>query len=106
MLHRFYWLLFIILGILLPVNAPIEYWDESFVNSWLVIGAARLVVATHISWLVNSAALVWGLKKGDRLISYFINTRDTISLIFRLFYKMPKSHGTVLVDEDGIRVFY
>lgn len=106
MLYRFYWLLFIIFGVLLPINAPIEYWDESFINSWLIIGCARLIIATHISWLVNSAVLVWGLKKGDKLIFYFVNTRDTISLIYKLLYNMPKSHGTVLIDEDGIYVFH
>lgn len=66
MQQRFYWLLFIIFGVLLPINAPIEYWNESFANSWLIIGAARLLVTTNISWLVNSAALIWGLKKGDK----------------------------------------
>ncbi|XP_012215660.1 acyl-CoA Delta-9 desaturase isoform X2 [Linepithema humile] len=90
--RKFYWLLFIIFGVLLPINAPIEYWDESFINSWLIIGAARLLITTHISWLVNSAVLVWGLKMGAKLISYFVNMRDTISLIYRLLYKMPKSH--------------
>lgn len=62
----FYWILFIIFGLLLPINAPLEYWDESMANSFLIIGAARLMITTHISWLVNSALLVWGLEKGAK----------------------------------------
>lgn len=64
--RKFYWIFFIVLGLLLPIYVAVEYWDESFTNSFLIIGAARLLIATNISWLVNSALLVWGLKKGDK----------------------------------------
>lgn len=64
--RKFYWILFIVLGLLLPINVPMEYWGESLVNSFLIIGATRLMITTHISWLVNSALLVWGLKKGAK----------------------------------------
>lgn len=64
--RKFYWILFIVLGVLLPVNVATDYLDESYTNAFLIIGAARLVVTANISWLVNSALLVWGLKKGDK----------------------------------------
>lgn len=99
--HRFYWIFFM-LGLLLSVYVPIKYWDESYTNSFLIIGATRLLITTNISWLVNSALLVWGLKKGDKLISIF----HTFSLLYKLFFEMPKSHDTVLVDEDRIRCKY
>lgn len=98
MCYRFYWILFIVLGFALPVNVPVEYWGESWVNSLLVIGATRLVVTTHVAWLVNSALLVWGLKRGDRLMSAFYN----ILHYYRLLAYMPKSHTTVIIDRDGI----
>jgi len=78
------------------------YLDESYTNAFLIIGAARLLITTNISWLVNSALLVWGLKKGDKLISVF----DTFLFFYKLFFKMPRSHSTVLIDEDGIRYKY
>ncbi|XP_014206701.1 acyl-CoA Delta(11) desaturase [Copidosoma floridanum] len=62
----FYWILFPVVGLLLPINAPAEYWDETIPNSLLILGFFRLSVTTNISWLVNSAALVWGLKPGDK----------------------------------------
>ncbi|XP_033225619.1 acyl-CoA Delta(11) desaturase [Belonocnema kinseyi] len=62
----FYWILFPILGLLLPVNAPAEYWGESIMNSVFILGFLRLVVACQLSWMVNSAMLIWGLKPGDK----------------------------------------
>ncbi|CAL1689307.1 unnamed protein product [Lasius platythorax] len=64
--RKLYWILFIVFGLLLPINAPVEYWGESLANSFLIIGAARLMITTNISWLVNSALLVWGLEKGAK----------------------------------------
>jgi len=64
--RKFYWIFFITLGFLLPVNVAVKYLGESYINSFLIIGAARLMITTNISWLVNSALLVWGLKKGDK----------------------------------------
>ncbi|XP_011165662.3 acyl-CoA Delta(11) desaturase [Solenopsis invicta] len=64
--QKLYYILFIVFGLLLPINLPIKYWDETFVNAFLIIGAARLLITTNISWLVNSALLVWGLKRGDK----------------------------------------
>lgn len=80
--YRFYWVLFII-SFLLTVNVPIHYWDESVLNAFFVIGAARFVITTNIVWLVNSALLIWGLKKGDRLDilfhSFFFSTYQTVT---------------------------
>ncbi|XP_070159131.1 acyl-CoA Delta-9 desaturase [Polyergus mexicanus] len=64
--RKFYWILFIVFGLLLPTNVPIEYWNESIINSILIIGAGRLMITTHIAWLVNSALLIWGLEKGAK----------------------------------------
>ncbi|XP_029161007.1 acyl-CoA Delta(11) desaturase [Nylanderia fulva] len=63
--QKLYWIFFII-GFLLPINVPSEYFDESLANCFLIIGTARLMVTTHISWLVNSALLVWGLERGAK----------------------------------------
>ncbi|GAB1864918.1 Acyl-CoA Delta(11) desaturase [Camponotus japonicus] len=64
--RKFYWVLFIVFGLLLPINVPMEYWGESLVNTFLIIGATRLMITTNISWLVNSALLVWGLERGAK----------------------------------------
>ncbi|XP_050457056.1 acyl-CoA Delta-9 desaturase [Cataglyphis hispanica] len=64
--RKFYWILFIVFGLLLPIKVPMAYWDESIANSFLIIGATRLMITTHIAWLVNSALLIWGLEKGAK----------------------------------------
>lgn len=95
---RFYWLLFPIVGLLLPINAPAEYWGESIKNAVFILGFFRLAVSTNISWLVNSAMLIWGLKPGDKLMSFI----DSLSLLYQLFFRMPKSHGTVMINSSGL----
>lgn len=62
----FYWILFPVVGLLLPINAPAEYWGESIRNTIFILGFFRLAVLANISWLVNSAKLVWGLNAGDK----------------------------------------
>lgn len=82
------------------MNAPAEYWGESIVNSLFILGFFRLLVTTHITWLVNSAMLIWGMESGSKLLSIF----TTIRLLIMLFYNMPKSHGTVMINDKGIHV--
>ncbi|XP_066994124.1 acyl-CoA Delta-9 desaturase [Anabrus simplex] len=59
---RVYWLLMPILTFLIPINAPIEYWGESVLNSVCVMGVLRYAVVLHTAWLVNSSLLIWGLQ--------------------------------------------
>lgn len=99
-IYRFYIPLFIIFGLLLPINAPAEYWGESIVTSFFVIGFLRLAVLLNISWLINSATHIWSLKPQDKLKSIF----DTYSLLFKLFVHRPQNHGTVVIDRQGIYV--
>ncbi|XP_012259102.2 acyl-CoA Delta-9 desaturase [Athalia rosae] len=61
-----YWVLMPIVGILLPINAPAEYWGESILNSVFIMGVLRLVFTVNMSWLVNSATCIWGLNPGDK----------------------------------------
>ncbi|XP_076238936.1 acyl-CoA Delta-9 desaturase-like [Calliopsis andreniformis] len=56
---KFYWVLFIIFGLLLPLNAPLEYWNESMAITVLTTGILRLVITMNVSWLVNSALVIW-----------------------------------------------
>lgn len=90
--------LFLIVGILLPINAPAEYWSESIGVTIFVIGFLRLAVLLNVSWLVNSAMLIWGLKSHEKLKSII----DTTSLLFTLFFDRPRSHATVVIDSQGI----
>ncbi|KAG8036725.1 hypothetical protein G9C98_004047 [Cotesia typhae] len=64
--NKFYWPLFLIIGILLPINAPAEYWGESIVNSVLVLGFFRFAVLSNMTWLIHSGTLIWGLKPHEK----------------------------------------
>nr|CAD7407324.1 unnamed protein product [Timema cristinae] len=63
---RFYWLLMPVLCLLLPINAPVEYWGETIFNSFFVVGVLRYCVTLHLAWLVDSAVVVWGIDPEDK----------------------------------------
>ncbi|KAJ8721551.1 hypothetical protein PYW07_002326 [Mythimna separata] len=63
---RLYWGLYAVLFLLLPLNAPLEYWDDSVLSSVFVIGFLRYLVTLHASWLIESAICVWGLRPGEK----------------------------------------
>lgn len=72
-----YWLVFGIFGLLLPLNAPLEYWDESMANVVLITGILRFAITANVAWLVNSALLIWGNDgNNDSIISVFVITKS------------------------------
>ncbi|XP_049696311.2 acyl-CoA Delta-9 desaturase [Helicoverpa armigera] len=61
-----YWFLYAILFALLPLNAPLEYWDDTVLSSVFVVGFLRYLIVLHTSWLIDSAISVWGLRPGEK----------------------------------------
>lgn len=59
--YRFYWILYFIFFILLPINAPLEYWDDTISAALFVTFSLRYLIILNITWLVNSAHFLWGL---------------------------------------------
>ena len=49
--------------VLLPINAPLEYWDDTVQAALFVAFSLRYIIVINIAWLVNSAHLLWGLNK-------------------------------------------
>lgn len=96
----FYWPLFLIFGLILPLNAPLEYWNESLIETILITGFLRFAITINISWLINSALLIWNIKEGEKLM----HISDTISLLYKLFFKMPRSHDTVVINNSGVHI--
>lgn len=70
-IFRFYWVLAPIVALLLPINAPVEYWGESILNSFMLVGLQRISLSFHGSYLVNSAQCIWRLTPGDRYVKNF-----------------------------------
>ncbi|KAL1123055.1 hypothetical protein AAG570_002143 [Ranatra chinensis] len=77
---KYYWLLMPIFSLLLVVNAPVEYWEESILVSVLMIGSLRVTILLHALWLIPSSAIVWGLdpnnRKSEETILVFLVTKS------------------------------
>uniref|UniRef100_A0A1A9WPD6 Fatty acid desaturase domain-containing protein n=1 Tax=Glossina brevipalpis TaxID=37001 RepID=A0A1A9WPD6_9MUSC len=63
---RFYWILFVFLHVLLPVNTPLADFGESLGNSIVISFSLRYMIVSNICWLINSAHFIWGLDKNFR----------------------------------------
>lgn len=61
--YRFYWILYLIFFVLLPINAPLEYWDDSIQAALFVAFSLRYLIVLNVSWLITSAHFIWGLDK-------------------------------------------
>ncbi|XP_071498328.1 stearoyl-CoA desaturase 5-like [Diadema antillarum] len=57
---RFYLPLVILLCFVFPCYVPYMYWGESFKNAFLVCSLLRFCLILNATWLVNSAAHMWG----------------------------------------------
>lgn len=55
-----------ILCLLLPINAPVEYWGEDMLSSLMILGLFRIPITLHAVWFINSARIIWELKPNDR----------------------------------------
>ncbi|XP_076288869.1 acyl-CoA Delta-9 desaturase-like [Lasioglossum baleicum] len=81
MQKHFYWLIFGVFGLLLPLNAPLEYWDETMGLTVLITGILRFAITVNVSWLVNSAVIIWGinesqLKAPPNMSTFFIRRNN------------------------------
>lgn len=63
--HNYYLYLMPILCFVLPTMIPIYFWNETFVIAFCV-NIFRYVFTLNATWLVNSAAHLWGSKPYDR----------------------------------------
>ncbi|XP_058453885.1 acyl-CoA Delta-9 desaturase-like [Malaya genurostris] len=63
---RFYWILYPVMFVLLPINAPLEYWGDTVQAAIFVAFSLRYLLVLNVSWLINSAHFVWGLDKNHK----------------------------------------
>ncbi|KAL0831151.1 hypothetical protein ABMA28_002020 [Loxostege sticticalis] len=57
-----------LLCFLIPAWIPVHYWGENAWSSWYVAAILRYTIALHFTWLVNSAAHIWGNRPYDKYI--------------------------------------
>lgn len=51
---------------LLPALIPWCLNGDSFSNCWYIASVQRYIMSVHFTWLVNSAAHIWGMKPYDK----------------------------------------
>lgn len=66
---RYYLILMPIITFVIPTMIPMYFWGETFSNSWYVATVFRYTFGLNGTWLVNSAAHIWGMKPYDKSIS-------------------------------------
>ncbi|CAH1100421.1 unnamed protein product [Psylliodes chrysocephalus] len=63
---KWYIAMYLIITLLLPINAPAEYWGESLYSSIFILGWLRGTINLNLCWLINSATKIWGLEPGEK----------------------------------------
>lgn len=67
--HRNYLASVFLFCFVLPTLVPYLFWGETLYNSFYVCSLLRYVVTLHATWLVNSAAHLWGRRPYDKTIN-------------------------------------
>ncbi|XP_041866744.1 stearoyl-CoA desaturase b [Melanotaenia boesemani] len=67
--RRHYKLCVVILCFLVPMLVPWYFWGESLLVGYFVPGLLRYAVVLNATWLVNSAAHIWGNRPYDMTIN-------------------------------------
>ncbi|KAF7991210.1 hypothetical protein HCN44_002772 [Aphidius gifuensis] len=75
--RRLYILLMPIFCFLLPTWIPIHFWNEKPMYAWYLT-IFRYTISLNLTWLVNSAAHIWGTKPYDNSISPTDNLKIAI----------------------------
>uniref|UniRef100_A0A8D8M386 Acyl-CoA Delta(11) desaturase n=1 Tax=Cacopsylla melanoneura TaxID=428564 RepID=A0A8D8M386_9HEMI len=73
---RHYMKLMPVICFVLPTVVPMLCWGESFLNAWFVATMFRYTLTLNVTWLVNSAAHMWGQRPYDK----FINPSENLSV--------------------------
>lgn len=62
---RYYKLSVVVMCFIIPTLVPWYFWDESLWVAYFIPGLLRYALVLNSSWLVNSAAHMWGMRPFD-----------------------------------------
>lgn len=65
--RRLYLILMPLFSFIIPVWVPCYFWNEKPLHSWYTT-VLRYTLTLNFTWLVNSAAHIWGMKPYDKTI--------------------------------------
>ena len=89
--HDNYLLLGLIFAALIPMFIPWFFWQEKAVVSFTLCVVVRYVLSLHATWLVNSAAHLWGSRPYDKSMNPAENMFVAISAIGEGFHNYHHS---------------
>ncbi|VVC27061.1 Acyl-CoA desaturase [Cinara cedri] len=65
----FYIPLLLLLCFIIPTILPVYFWNETYCNAFFVSTMLRYIFTLNMTWLVNSAAHIWGNRPYDASIN-------------------------------------
>ncbi|GJQ73943.1 hypothetical protein Trydic_g18877 [Trypoxylus dichotomus] len=123
---KYFLILYILFTLILPINAPAEYWGENWTASFLIIGVARYAVTVHLVALIETSSKIWGcnynidhdndkklvdtIERMDWITYHYIAPwdyqtnefgyygNDMISVVIRLFESMKLANNLKTMD--------
>lgn len=102
---KYYLPLCIALTLVLPTLIPHLFWGEDLITSFFVLFGFRYVMTLHSTWLVNSAAHMWGERRYDEKSNPSDNRFVAIAAIgegwHNYHHAFPYDYGT---SEWGPRI--
>jgi stearoyl-CoA desaturase (Delta-9 desaturase) len=88
----------------MPTVVPWYFWGESLTISYFVCATFRYAMTLHLTWLVNSAAHLWGNKPYDKTINPSQNAFVTFGALgegaHNYHHSFPMDYST---SEYGMR---
>nr|ABX71630.1 acyl-CoA-delta11-desaturase [Lampronia capitella] len=70
----------------IPTLMPMYFWNETLNNSWHIATMLRYIVNLNMTFLVNSAAHIWGYKPYDKSIKPVQNITVSILILGEGFH--------------------
>ena len=84
--RKYYFPLSLVCSVFIPTAIPMYFWGETFWISLLMCGFFRYICTLHVTWLVNSAAHLWGKRPYDKGINPSENWFVSLSAIGEGFH--------------------
>nr|AFJ66832.1 delta 12 acylCoA desaturase/acetylenase [Chauliognathus lugubris] len=63
--YKYYYQILFVVFLVVPTFIPMYFWNETFVNAFC-LNLSRYLLSLHCTWLVNSAAHLYGNKPYDK----------------------------------------
>lgn len=66
---KYYFILMPLLCFIIPTVVPVMYWNETWTNAFFIAAVLRYTFTLNMTWLVNSAAHLFGNQPYDKYIN-------------------------------------